>query len=89
MRVAFDAHVVGEQESGNETYAVNLLRALVNDPGGNSYQLLTPHPDRLRTIIGPSPSATIVRVRPAASMLRIPVGIPQAVRRHRSEVLHV
>ena len=89
MRVAFDAHVVGEQESGNETYAVNLLRALVNDPGGNSYQVLTPHPDRLRTIIEPSPSATIVRVRPAASVLRIPVGIPQAVRRHRSEVLHV
>ena len=30
-----------------------------------------------------------MRVRPAASVLRIPFGIPQAVRRHRSEVLHV
>lgn len=89
MRVAFDAHVVGERESGNETYAVNLLRALVNDPKGNAYQVLTPHPDRLRAILELPPSATIVRVRPAVSLLRIPVGIPNAVRRHRSEVLHV
>ncbi len=89
MRVAFDAHVVGEGESGNETYAVNLLRALVNDPGGNFYQVLTPHPDRLRAIIELPPSATVVRVRPSVSVLRIPVGIPNAVRQHRSELLHV
>ncbi len=89
MRVAFDAHVVGEGESGNETYAVNLLRSLVNDPGGNTYQVLTPHPDRLRSILALPSAATIVRVRPAASVLRIPFGIPNAVRRHRSDLLHV
>ena len=89
MRVAFDAHMVGERESGNETYAVNLLRALADDPAGNTYQVLTPYPDRLRAILALPPSATVVRVRPAASLLRIPFGIPQAVRRHRSEVLHV
>jgi len=87
--VAFDAHVVGERESGNETYALNLLRALVQDPGGNSYQVLTPHPDRLRAVVALPPSAEVVQVRPAASLLRIPIGIPNAVRRHRSEVLHV
>ena len=89
MRVAFDAHMVGERESGNETYAVNLVRALAADPGGNTYQVLTPHPDRLRAILTLPSSATIVRVRPAASVLRIPFGIPQAVRRHHSDVLHV
>jgi glycosyltransferase involved in cell wall biosynthesis len=89
VRVAFDAHVVGERESGNETYAVNLLRALATNPTGDTYQVLTPHPDRLRAILALPPSATIVRVRPGTSILRIPVGIPSAVRRHRSEVLHV
>ena len=89
MRVALDAHVVGARESGNETYVVNLLRALANDPGGNTYQALTPHPDRLRSILPLPSSATIVRVWPAPSVLRIPFGIPQAVRRHHSEVLHV
>jgi glycosyltransferase involved in cell wall biosynthesis len=89
VRVAFDAHVVGERESGNETYAVNLLRALVEDPSGDTYQVLTPHPDRLRSILALPPAATIVRVRPGASVLRIPFGIPNAVRRHRSDVLHV
>jgi glycosyltransferase involved in cell wall biosynthesis len=89
VRVAFDAHVVGQRESGNETYAVNLLRALVDDPAGDSYQVLTPHPDRLRAILALPPSATIVRVRPATSVLRIPFGIPSAVRKHQSDVLHV
>jgi glycosyltransferase involved in cell wall biosynthesis len=89
VRVAFDAHVVGERESGNETYAVNLLRALVNDPGANSYQVLTPHPDRLRAIVDLPPTAEVVRVRPGTSLLRIPLGIPNAIRRHRSDVLHV
>jgi hypothetical protein len=28
MRVAIDAHMVGTQETGNETYIVNLIRAL-------------------------------------------------------------
>lgn len=89
MRVAFDAHVVEERESGNETYAVNLLRALANDPAGVSYQVLTPYPDRFRATLALPLSATIVRVRPATSVLRIPFGIPAAVRRHHSEVLHV
>lgn len=89
MRVAFDAHVVGERESGNETYALNLLRSLVANPGGDTYQVLTPHPDRLRAVVELPPSAEVVQVRPAASLLRIPFGIPNAVRRHRSEVLHV
>jgi glycosyltransferase involved in cell wall biosynthesis len=89
VRVAIDAHVVGERESGNETYVVNLLRALTNDPGGNTYQALTPHPDRLRSILPLPSSATIVRVWPAPSVLRIPFGIPAAVRRQQSEVLHV
>jgi glycosyltransferase involved in cell wall biosynthesis len=89
VRVAIDAHVVGERESGNETYVVNLLRALADEPGDNSYQVLTPHPDRLRAIVPLPSSATIVRVWPAASVLRIPFGIPSAVRRYRSNVLHV
>jgi glycosyltransferase involved in cell wall biosynthesis len=89
VRVAFDAHVVGQRESGNETYAVNLLRALVAAPAGNTYQVLTPHPDRLRAAVELPLSATVVTVRPATSVLRIPFGIPRAVRRNRSDVLHV
>ncbi len=89
MRVAFDAHVIGENESGNETYAVNLLRALLENPTGDTYQVLTPYPDRLRAILPLPPSAEIVRVRPATSVLRVPFGMPAAVRRHHSDVLHV
>ncbi|HYM95856.1 MAG TPA: glycosyltransferase family 1 protein [Candidatus Sulfotelmatobacter sp.] len=89
MRIAVDAHVIGEQETGNETYTRNLLRALAQDPGGDAYQLLTPHPDRLRAALTLPPAMEVVTVRPAASILRIPFGMPAAIRRQRSQVLHV
>ena len=28
MRVAFDAHTIGQRDTGNEAYTLNLLRAL-------------------------------------------------------------
>jgi hypothetical protein len=37
VRVAFDAHMVGERESGSETYAANILRALANDPAVRAF----------------------------------------------------
>ena len=32
MRIAIDAHMVGERETGNETYTLNLVRALLAQP---------------------------------------------------------
>ncbi len=41
MHIAIDAHVVGERETGNETYTLNLIRALLRvtsrDPKGFSW----------------------------------------------------
>src|SRR5436853_6586228 len=89
VRVAFDAHVVGERETGNETYAFNLLRALTADTEGVEYQVFTPHPERLSAVLNLPQCSRLVRVWPAASLLRIPVGMPVAVRRWQSNVLHV
>ena len=90
MRIAIDAHMIGERETGNESYTRNLLRGLAAlQDDDNQYQVLTPNPDGLRAVI-PLPSRfEVVRVRPAASALRIPVGMPMAVRASKSELLHV
>lgn len=90
MRIAIDAHMVGERETGNESYTRNLLRGLATLPDDdNQYQVLTPHPDALRAVIPVPPRFEVVRVHPAASVLRIPFGMPMAVRRSKSELLHV
>ncbi len=93
MRVAIDAHMVGEQETGNETYTLNLVRALLALPaearGDSEILLYTPYPERLRARLTPEATVTIRRIRPAAAPLRIPFGMPLAAARDRLNLLHV
>jgi glycosyltransferase involved in cell wall biosynthesis len=90
MRIAFDAHMIGERETGNESYALNLLRGLATLPDDdNTYAVLTPRPQALRDAITLPPRFEVVRVRPAASVLRIPLGMPLAIRSARADLLHV
>lgn len=90
MRVAFDAHTIGERETGNESYALNLLRGLATlADDDNQYVVLTPRPQALRQAITLPPRFDVVRVRPAASALRIPLGMPLAIRSARCDLLHV
>jgi glycosyltransferase involved in cell wall biosynthesis len=89
VKVAIDAHMVGERETGNETYVVNLLRGLAELPGDDRFSVLTPHPDRLRGIVSLPARFEVMRVWPATSVLRIPFATPIAVRRARVDLLHM
>lgn len=90
MRIAIDAHMVGERESGNETYTLNLIKALGQLSEENRYYLFTPRPDllgaRLHT---PSHSLRITRVGPPNPLVRIPISMPLACRRLGALLLHV
>jgi len=93
MKVAIDAHMVGERETGNETYTLNLIRALLALPtdvcGGVEFVLYTPHPERLRPRLDPAHPAPVRRIRPSPAPLRIPFGLPLATGRDRADLLHV
>ncbi|HVS05249.1 MAG TPA: glycosyltransferase family 1 protein [Candidatus Dormibacteraeota bacterium] len=89
MRIAVDAHMVGERETGNETYILNLLRGLASLPSEDRYQVLTPRPDELRAMLTLPERFELVRIWPSQALLRIPIAMPRAVRRHRSDILHV
>ncbi len=133
MDIAIDAHMVGEQETGNETYTLNLIRALLRvagrDPKGFSwdrasvraalpgtsespggweegnaphpsrprrwgatprFRLLATHPERLAAALPTLPSfASILRLRPANALLRIPLGLPWLAVREHIDLLHV
>ena len=80
--------MVGERETGNETYTVNLLRGLAAHPGPDRYLCLTPHPARLAALDLPE-NFQPVRVRPAQSIARVPIATPLAVRRQKADLLHM
>lgn len=88
MRIAIDAHMVGERETGNETYILNLLRGLASVPSEDRYQVLTPRPDELRAMLTLPERFELVRIWPSQPLLRIPFAMPRAVHRHRSDILH-
>ena len=93
MRIAIDAHMVGEQETGNETYTLNLVRALMAHPavrrGECELLLYTTHPDRLYERLGPDLRASVRRIRPESAPFRIALGMPAAALRDHLDLLHV
>jgi glycosyltransferase involved in cell wall biosynthesis len=88
FRIAIDAHMVGERETGNEAYTVNLLRGLAGHPARDRYLLLSPKPERLSSLaLGSGFKPT--RVWPGQSLLRVPLATPLVVRRHKADLLHM
>jgi glycosyltransferase involved in cell wall biosynthesis len=88
FRIAVDAHMVGERETGNETYTRNLLRGLAEQPDGDHYLCLTPDPSRLRSLELPA-NFEPVRVWPGQSLIRVPVATPIAARQAKADLLHM
>jgi len=89
MRIAFDAHMLGERETGNESYAVNLLRALTSGWPNDTYQVLTPNIQKLSSVIQLPANAHLTKVWPGWSPLRITIAIPASAWRNKSDVLHM
>jgi len=89
VKVAIDAHMIGQRETGNETYVVNLLRALASGWPDDDYQMLTPNVADLVSRLELPSTAGAVKVWPGWSPLRITLGIPAVAWRRRSDVLHM
>lgn len=89
LRIAIDAHMVGERETGNETYILNLIRGLMKVDAASQYLLYSPHVESLG-VLDPLPSNfSAVRINPAPSAIRIPFGLPARVQADHVDVLHV
>jgi len=91
--IAIDAHMVGERETGNETYTLSLIRALLALPPderrGLDFVLYATQPERLAARLNPHHAVRIRRIWPAPSPLRIPFAMPTATVRDRAALLHV
>src|SRR5690348_5854357 len=65
LRVAIDAHMVGERETGNETYILNLVRGLMRVDTTSHYLLYTPHVESLNVLNPLPPNFAPMKVNPA------------------------
>lgn len=86
-RIAFDGHMIGSHETGNETYAAELAGAL-GWIGGYEYLLYTPRPEAARCLED-TPHLALRSFTPLPSALRIPWQYPRLLRADRASLLHV
>ena len=89
MNIAVDAHVIGQQETGNERYTFGLITGLIRVDKENHYTLLVTDPAPLKRRLSLPPNFTVQVLRPAADLLRVTWAMPRVCRRVGAQVLHV
>ena len=89
MHIAIDAHSVGAQLGGNETYAVNLIEALAETDQVNQYTLFVTKKSAVDRFRDRWPNFKVRRVFPHTPVVRIPLSLSLELRRHPVDVLHV
>lgn len=89
MHIAIDAHSVGTQLAGNETYAVNLIEALAEIDQSNQYTLYVTQKSAIDRFTDRWANFRVKRTRPHTPLIRIPLTLARELRRHPVDVLHV
>ncbi|MBI3951519.1 MAG: glycosyltransferase family 4 protein [Acidobacteria bacterium] len=89
MRIGIDAHAIGSQLTGNETYIKNLILALAQIDQVNEYVLFFTRPDVAQAWEGRFPNFRVQMIRPHTPYARIPLSFPIALYKTGVELLHV
>ena len=86
MEIAIDAHSIGTQAGGNETYFRQLLRGLARDPSPNHYTIFQVT-DEAEKEIGGDSRFEFVRI-PKNAPARLLFSIPRELRRRKPDAFH-
>src|SRR6266849_2938605 len=89
LHIAIDAHSVGAQLGGNESYATNLIEALAEIDQVNSYTLYVTKQTAIDRFANRWPNFKVKRTLPHTPLVRIPLTLSKELRRHPVDVLHV
>lgn len=89
MHIAIDAHSVGAQLGGNESYATNLIEALAEIDQTNRYTLYVTKPVALERFNNRWPNFQVKQTLPHTPLVRIPLTLSRELRRNPVDVLHV
>jgi len=86
MRVLIDAHMVGERETGNETYTVNLIAALQRLEADDLW-VATPRPEAVTECLHVGRRTTLLRLS-SSSWQRLGWELAALAARYRVDVVH-
>lgn len=89
MRIAVDAHSLGTRMTGNEAYVLNLMCALARVDTQHQYHIMTASPEAVPAEVSHAPHMRVHRLISNSAALRIPLLLPELVRRSRAAILHV
>lgn len=89
MRIAIDAHSVGNKLGGNESYATNLIEALAEIDNVNQYTIFVTTREARDRFSNRWPNFQVRATLPHTPFVRIPLTLSAELRRNRVDVLHV
>jgi glycosyltransferase involved in cell wall biosynthesis len=89
MNIGIDAHMLGHNETGNETYILELARALAKRDSGDTFILYLESPDALPPEIATASQVRVVRYIARSGVRRLLWELPQRAAQDRLDVLHL
>jgi len=93
MHIGIDAHAIGAQQGGNETYIKNLIRALAVLDATNRYTIYLANAQAVAEwrdgFARQHPNFTIQQIPQPTPLVRVPVFLAFELRRRPVDVLHV
>jgi len=89
LHIAIDAHSVGAELGGNESYATNLIEALAEIDQTNLYTLYVTKPAAVERFADRWPNFKVKQTLPHTPLVRIPLTLSRELRRNPVDVLHV
>ena len=89
MHIAIDAHSVGAELGGNESYAINLIEALAEIDQTNLYTLYVTKRAAIERFDRRWPNFKVKQTLPHTPLVRIPLTLSRELRRNPVDVLHV
>jgi glycosyltransferase involved in cell wall biosynthesis len=89
LHIAIDAHSVGAELGGNESYATNLIEALAQIDQTNRYTLFVTKTAAIERFADRWPNFKVQRTLPHTPLVRIPLILSRELRRNPVDLLHV
>jgi glycosyltransferase involved in cell wall biosynthesis len=89
LHIAIDAHSVGAELGGNESYAINLIEALAEIDQTNLYTLYVTKRAAIDRFDRRWPNFKVKLTLPHTPLVRIPLTLSRELRRNPVDVLHV
>lgn len=89
MHIAIDAHSVGANLAGNESYVTNLIEALAETDTRNRYTLYVTKQTAVERFQNRWPHVDVRLTLPHTPLIRIPLTLTRELRRRPVDLLHV